>query len=221
MREKFNLDLLPPDPTLEFERALWDQGFRWIAGIDEAGRGPIAGPVMAAAVILPCNPQLENDLRGVRDSKQMTAPQREYWEGVIKTAAIAYGVGSASSEEIDALRIAPATLLAARRAIASLAVSPEHLLLDFIRLSEYDGRQTALIKGDARCLSIAAASVLAKTARDAHLRELDLRYPGYGFARHKGYCTEGHLAALQRLGPCPVHRFSFQPVSLYSSIENG
>jgi len=198
-------------PTLHYEKELWKGGWKRIAGIDEAGRGAWAGPVCAAAVILTPVPTLTRTLKGVRDSKQMTPPGREAWAPRIRAAALSWGVGFASHDEIDALGIVPATRLAARRALASL--SPDALLADFgLLLPELELPQTALVKGDCLSLSIAAASVLAKTARDARLVELDGQFPGYGFARHKGYGTRLHREAIARLGLCPVHRRSFRIV---------
>lgn len=211
MRTKFDISLLPEYPDLSFERSLWAKGLRKVAGLDEAGRGPIAGPVCAAAIILPVDKSLFVSLRGVRDSKQMTPAGREYWAECLKEIAISFGIGFASSEEIDRIGILPATRLAAYRALQALSARPEHLLLDYLELPDCLQPQTPLVKGDARSLSIAAASVLAKTARDELLCEMDALYPGYGFAAHKGYCTAAHLRALERLGPCPIHRMSFRP----------
>ena len=209
---KFDQSLIPPDPDLSFETTLWAAGIVHVAGIDEAGRGPLAGPVTAAAIILPSDPSLVRTLHGVRDSKQMSASQREHWADCLKSTAITHGIGFASAAEIDTLGIVPATRLAACRALAGLCITPGHLLLDFLDIPGYKIPQTPLVKGDARSLSIAAASVLAKTARDAYLCELDHLYPGYGFASHKGYGTVQHLQALQQLGPCQIHRKSFRPV---------
>lgn len=204
---------MPQQPDLSFEQALWQTGIRRLAGVDEAGRGALAGPVFAAAVILPDTLDCLGLLSGVRDSKQMTARQRDFWANQIKTTALSWGVGCAEAEEIDRLGILPATRLAVRRAVETLQPSPEHLLLDYLKLSEYGARQTSLVKGDARCLSIAAASVLAKTARDAQMLAYHRQYPAYGFARHKGYGTQEHLNALAQSGPCPIHRRSFAPVA--------
>jgi ribonuclease HII len=203
---------LPDFPTLDLERALWANGALWIAGIDEAGRGALAGPVAAAAVVLPQITNFTLELHGVRDSKKMTPSQRETWSRVIRESAVTIGVGLASAVEIDALGILPATRLASQRAIAFLSVVPDHLLLDYILLPELATPQTAIPKGDAISLSIAAASVLAKTTRDAILCELDEQYPGYGLADHKGYGTAAHREALKKLGPTPVHRLSFAPL---------
>lgn len=212
MTTRFDRSLLPPRPNIEFEQSFWKTGIKHIAGIDEAGRGPLAGPVAAAAVILPDDPDIETNLSGVRDSKQMSPMQREYWAECLKLTALAYGIGFASVSEIDSIGISQATLLAVERALTSLPIQPDHLLLDYIKLTGCDKPQTSLVKGDARCLSIASASVLAKTARDHLLFELDAQYPGYGFANHKGYGTPEHLEALRRLGPCPIHRVSFHRV---------
>lgn len=201
-------------PDTQYEQALWMAGIALVAGVDEAGRGAWAGPVAAGAVILPQRAGLETSLPGVRDSKQMTARQREYWAGQIRAAAHAWGVGFASAQEIDALGIVPATRLAMQRALAQLAPAAQYLLVDALRLPQVCLPQEALIKGDVRVLSIAAASVLAKTARDAHMVEMDAAYPGYDLARHKGYGTQLHRAALRRLGPCAIHRRSFAPVQM-------
>ena len=213
MRRKFNPDDLPPAPNLDFEHEYWLRGCQFIAGIDEAGRGALAGPVFAAAVILPsARVDLIPSLAGVDDSKKLTAIQREQWAARIPYIAVSWSVASSSAEEIDRMGILPATRLAAQRAIQTLSVTPDHLLLDYIRLPALPLPQTPLVKGDARSLSIAAASILAKTARDAHLRTLDNTYPGYGFAAHKGYGTSKHLIALEKLGPTPIHRRSFAPL---------
>ena len=203
---------IPPRPDLSFERRLWAAGCLTVGGVDEAGRGAWAGPVAAAAVVFPSDESLFTRLVGVRDSKEMTAEQRTAWAALIRAACLAWGVGFASHAEIDALGIVAATRLAMQRAVSGLAVSPEHLLVDYLELPDIPVAQTALVKGDARSLSVAAASVLAKTARDALLEKLDLEYPGYGFARHKGYGTAEHRLALERLGPCPIHRLSYAPV---------
>lgn len=200
---------IPPAPNLFWERALWAQGFAHVAGVDEAGRGALAGPVCAAAVILPATMDAPLPLEGVRDSKQMTPTQREHWAARIREIALAWGVAFASPQEIDTLGIIPATRLAARRALAALTLPPDALLLDYLLLPEIEIPQTSLIKGDARSLSIAAASVLAKTSRDALMVEIDSQFPGYGFSRHKGYGTQAHREAIARLGLSPVHRATF------------
>jgi ribonuclease HII len=204
-------------PDLSFEIPLWESGVVLVAGLDEAGRGPWAGPVTAGTVILPYSPDISIRLSGVRDSKQMSAGQRAFWARRIKQEAAAWAVGEASHIEIDELGILPATRLAMQRALLKLNLSPAHLLLDAMLLPEENIPQTKLIKGDARSLSIAAASVLAKTARDQHMLGMDEQYPGYGFARHKGYGTRFHQEALRRLGPCPIHRQSFAPIRKYNT----
>lgn len=198
---------LRPFPTLEFELNLWNAGFCRIAGLDEAGRGAWAGPVAAAAVILPADPSLTRTLYRVRDSKLMTPLAREIWAPLIKESALSWGVGFASAKEIDHLGILPATKLAATRALENLA--PDFLLTDFLVFREIDLPQTALVKGDQRSLSVAAASVLAKTTRDGLMRAMDHDYPGYGFFQHKGYGTRYHQEALGKLGRCKIHRKSF------------
>jgi len=201
-------------PDLSFEFSLWQSGVSLIAGVDEAGRGAWAGPVAAAAVILSPAADLVERLSGVRDSKQMTPRQRAVWAEKIQAVALAWGVGFANAQEIDAQGILPATRLAMQRALAGLDLAPEHLLLDAVRLPAVALPQTALIKGDCRVLSIAAASVLAKTARDHWMEKLDVEIPGYYFARHKGYGTAVHRTALETLGPCEEHRKSFKPIKL-------
>ena len=203
---------IPPQPDLSHEQALASQGFKMIAGLDEAGRGAWAGPVMAAAVILPVDDELMSVLSGVRDSKQMTAGKRVYWEGVIKEAALCVATGSASHQEIDQLGILPATRLAMQRAVAALAEYPDHLLVDALRLPALEIPQTTLIKGDQRSLSIAAASVLAKTSRDRILCACETEFPEYGFSAHKGYGTKKHRTAINSRGACAIHRRSYRPL---------
>lgn len=212
MRAPADPALWPDYPSLEFELPLWASGLVQVAGIDEVGRGALAGPVYAAAVVLPRRETILAELFGVRDSKQMNPEEREDWAPAIKAKALAFGIGWASCKEIDRYGIAPATRLAARRALKALPVAAEHLLLDYITLDKVDQPQTAILGGDARCLSIAAASVIAKVARDAELRQLDTRFPRYGFAAHKGYATDEHRQAIKKLGPCPQHRHSFAPI---------
>ena len=205
-------------PSLYYEQNLWMTGFTQVAGIDEAGRGAWAGPVCAAVVVLPNDPGIIQSLAGVRDSKLMTPQARETWASRIHAASQAWGVGFASSQEIDTLGILPATKLAATRALAALSsltfsspdpLIPDYLLTDYLIFPNIDLPQTALVKGDRLSLSIAAASVLAKTSRDALMRKVDAAYPDYGFARHKGYGTSIHQQAIRRLGQCEIHRKSF------------
>ena len=199
-------------PNLSAETVLWGLDFHFPAGVDEAGRGAWAGPVSAAAVILPAGPHIQESLSGVRDSKQMTPRERGIWAEIIMQKALTWSVAFASSNEIDYLGILPATRLAMSRAIFQLTPVPEHLLIDAVRLPEVSIPQTSLIKGDSLVLSIAAASVLAKTFRDGLMLDLDREFPVYGFARHKGYGTMVHQQALAEYGPCPEHRFSYAPV---------
>jgi ribonuclease HII len=200
--------------SLHLEQARWDAGFRRVVGLDEVGRGTWAGPVTAAAVCLPDGQmELPHLLEGVMDSKQVRAAERERLVAHIRAAALACGVGSASSAEVDALGIVPATRLAMRRALAEAGLQPDFLLLDAMRWPEMAHvPQQSIIRGDSLSLSIAAASILAKVWRDAYMREMDTRYPNYGFAAHKGYGTAAHRAALEQHGPCPLHRLSFAPL---------
>lgn len=198
------------NPDLTYETNLWSC-YRYIAGLDEAGRGALAGPVAVGAVILPNHPsRLLGTLDGVRDSKQMTPPERETLAPRIKETALTWHVGFASAEEIDTLGIVAATRMAALRALQGLTFSPQYLLTDFrLELPQLDISQTALVKGDALCMSIAAASVLAKTARDALMHDLDSQYQGYGLGKHKGYGTQFHRLAMKRMGVSPIHRKTF------------
>ena len=178
------------------------------AGIDEAGRGPLAGPVFAAAVILDPGKRI----RGLKDSKLLTAERRDELAVEIRANAIAWAVASADAQEIDTLNILRATLLAMRRAVDALAVAPVEAVVDGDRCPTLPCPVHAIVKGDRFVASISAASILAKTARDALLVELDVLYPQYGFAQNKGYGTPEHIAAIDRYGPCPIHRRSFTPV---------
>jgi ribonuclease HII len=205
---------MPDLPNLDFEKNLWKKDITLVAGIDEAGRGAWAGPVTAAAVILPSDPKVLHTLYGVRDSKQMTAHQRDYWKHVIREVSLRWAIGWGTVEEIDRLGILNATRLAMKRAVRGLKLIPDHLLIDAVQIKSLDIPQTSLIKGDVRVLSISAASVLAKTARDERMIHLDRSFPSYGFARHKGYGTALHREALIQFGPCEIHRFSFAPIKL-------
>ena len=207
------------NPDLTYETNLWTY-YQYIAGLDEAGRGALAGPVAVGAVILPHdNPAaLLQAMAGVRDSKQMTPLERESLAPHIKEKALTWSVGFSSAEEIDTLGIVPATRLAALRALQELSIIPHYLLTDFrLELPQLDIPQTALVRGDALCLSIAAASVLAKTTRDALMRELDLQYQGFGLGKHKGYATQSHRLAMKRMGMSPIHRKTFQVKELQST----
>lgn len=198
-------------PTLKFEKNLWESGLRYVAGFDEAGRGALAGPVAVGAVILPLdNPHLSQTLACSRDSKQMPPRQRDLCAPVIKEIALTWSVAFADANEIDTLGIVAATRLAASRALAALTLYPNYLLTDFrLELPELDLPQTSMVKGDVRSLSIASASILAKTTRDALMCELEVNYPGYGLEQNKGYGTQTHRSALKRLGYSSVHRKSF------------
>jgi ribonuclease HII len=195
---------------LRYENALWATGVLHVAGIDEAGMSPLAGPVAAAAVVFAPGSRIP----GIDDSKKLDAAARDRLALEIKATALAWSVGFAAVEEIDTINIYWAGLLAMRRAVEGLSVAPEHLLLDARRLKDLSTPQQAIVKGDAKSLTIAAASILAKTARDALMCKLDAEHPGYGFAKHKGYPVREHLAALEKLGASPVHRRSFTPVRI-------
>ena len=200
------------DPTTRLESDLWDSCLLYVAGLDEAGRGALAGPVAVGAVILPHGDKalLSSALAGVRDSKQLTPRAREALAPRIREIALAWSVGFADAHEIDAQGIVRATRLAAIRALHQFSITPQYLLTDFrLELPQLEISQTSIVKGDAHCLSIACASILAKVERDALMRELDLRHPGYGLGKHKGYGTQAHRSALRRKGLTSVHRRSF------------
>ncbi len=206
-------NILKPTPTLETELALYKQGYYFVAGIDEAGRGAWAGPVVAAAVVLPlANASLSQTLQGVTDSKKMTACQRERLFDVVQDTALSIGVGIGSHSYIDRQRIIAATRHAMRQAVSCLSKIPHYLLIDALPLPNLDIPQLAFPKADAISLSVAAASIIAKVTRDRLMLMLDEQYPGYGFSRHKGYGTKVHQAALAKLGPCRIHRYSFEPI---------
>ena len=206
-------------PNLDKERRLLRHGFFRVAGLDEAGRGAWAGPLAAGAVILPLHLRsLRTELAAVRDSKLMTPLQRNAAAVRIRSIATAWSVGSASAEEVDLLGPLQATRLAMLRAIHELPTDPDHLLIDFLILPGSPLPQTAVTHGDLLCLSIAAASVLAKTWRDEQMVALGRIYQGYGFARHKGYGTRQHAEALFRLGACPEHRQSYAPLQRISEL---
>ena len=205
-------------PTLEVERRSWNSGLGRVAGVDEVGMGPLAGPVVAAAVVFP-RPTSELESKagipatfpaGVRDSKTLTRKTRERLEPEIRAVAAGVGIGVVEVGTIDRINIYQAGLKAMRLAVARLPTPPDHVLLDGRRLSDCPYPQTSFPKGDRDVYSIAAASIVAKTYRDRLMVELDRRYPEYGFARHKGYATAAHREALRRFGPCPAHRRSFR-----------
>jgi ribonuclease HII len=196
-------------PTLARERALWDKGYRFVAGVDEVGRGPLAGPVVVAAVILPPGCQA---IEGLRDSKTLTLLQRERAAADVRAAALAWSVAAASVREIDRLNILRATALAMRRALARLPLRPDYVLIDGRPMPDLKVEHDAVIDGDAHCCSIAGAAVLAKCVRDRLMLLLGARYEGWGWEENKGYATAEHLAVLDRVGPTPHHRKSFAPV---------
>ena len=200
-------------PSYREESALLEAGYTLVAGLDEVGRGPLAGPVVAGAVMLPADPR-GRWLRQIRDSKQLTPAQRREAADILADKALSMATGLASHEEIDRVGIVAATRLAMSRAINALPLQPQFLLLDAFPLPDVDIPQKAIVHGDALCLSIAAASIIAKVERDGMMIENDDLYPGYGFASHKGYASSYHIEALRDRGPSPIHRRSFAPVRL-------
>ena len=200
---------------LRYESALWAAGVLLVAGVDEAGMSPLAGPVAAAAVVFA--PGLR--IPGIGDSKKLDAAARDRLAAEIKERAFAWSVGFAEVAEIDTINIYWAGLLSMRRAVEGLSPTPQHILLDARRLKDLQVPQQSIIKGDCKSLTIAAASILAKTARDALMHKLDAEYPGYGFSKHKGYPVREHLAALERLGASPIHRRSFAPVRMVLGLS--
>lgn len=210
-------------PNLDEELTLRDAGFALIAGIDEAGRGAMAGPVVAAAVILPLDDPaaLYVALNGVRDSKLLTPSQRDRLFDVIHAHVPAVGVGMAWPVIIDTIGIAKAARLAMRGAVSRLGHTPDHLLIDAFELPAPPAPQRAIVKGDRKCLSIAAASIIAKVTRDRLMIKLDDVYPGYGLAGHKGYVTRAHKLAVYEYGPSPIHRMSYAPVQLVLAHQRG
>jgi ribonuclease HII len=199
---------VPPSAPYRYEAQAWRAGTVHIAGLDEAGRGPLAGPVVAAAVIIAPDRRIKH----LADSKVLTAERRQALYEVILGRALAVGVGIVDHEAIDRINILEATRLAMGQALARLAVPPDLVITDFVALRDLPCPQRNLVDGDARCASVAAASIVAKVTRDGLMLEADRAYPGYGFASHKGYATAEHLAALDRLGPCPLHRRTFAGV---------
>ncbi|GIU81762.1 MAG: ribonuclease HII [Acidobacteria bacterium] len=193
----------------ELERQLFLQGFHFVAGIDEVGRGCLAGPVVAAACILDPSKPLP---KGLNDSKKVSAKERERLADEIKRASIAYSIAQVEAEEIDKINILQATKKAMKMAVEKLKPAPNFLLIDALSLDTLKIPQKSIIRGDATCASIAAASIIAKTYRDNLMKELDKTYPIYGFAKHVGYGTKQHLEALRKYGPCPIHRKSFHGV---------
>jgi ribonuclease HII len=206
-------------PTFAEEEKLWADGYRLIAGIDEVGRGPLAGPVVAAAVILPLEYR-PSWLYSLRDSKQLSPQRRQFLFDCIQQDEIQFGVGVVSHEVIDKRGIAAASKLAMRYAVEQLPITPDFLLIDYVRLPRVRLHQKSITNGDGLSFSIAAASIVAKVTRDRIMTELDIQFPGYGLARHKGYGTPEHIELLQRLGPCPLHRRTFAPVQAVISDKH-
>lgn len=202
-----------PIPTFKEERALMAEGFTLIAGVDEAGCGCWAGPVYAAAVILP----LDSRIGLIRDSKRLSKDQRLRVIEDIKSKAAAWAVGTATSQEVDTLNIRQAAFLAMRRALAGLSIKPQTVLADGFMIPNLDIPCKRVVGGDRLVKSIAAASIIAKVERDIELERLDRQYPGYGFASHKGYGTKQHQQALKKIGPCAIHRMSYEPLKAFAS----
>jgi len=202
-------------PDLRYERKLWRTGIEAVAGVDEAGVGPMAGPVVAAAVVFA--PEIY--IKGVHDSKQLLAEKREELHDTIRARAIAFAVGIAEVEEIDRLNIYWATMRAIERALTGLERTPQHVLVDGRKVPGLKIPQTHIVGGDRKSFCIAAASILAKVTRDRIMSAYDEQYPGYGFAQHKGYCTSDHMQTLEHLGPSPIHRRSFSPVAMSAQLK--
>lgn len=209
MKDQMEIDLY------KFEEELYDIGAHNICGVDEAGRGPLAGPVVVCACILP--PFLRID--GINDSKQLSKKKREELYKTIVKNALAYNVVFVSEEEVDELNIYQATKKGMLEAIRGLKVTPDHCLIDAMPLGELEIPHTSIIHGDARCASVAAASIIAKVTRDNYMEKMDIKYPNYGFKKHKGYGTKLHIDALEKYGPCKIHRKTYAPVSKYFSKQ--
>jgi len=205
MKQQGKLFLATPPDTLSFEKNAWNSGYFCVAGIDEAGRGPLAGPVVAAAVILPVG----HTIIGVDDSKKLSPDKREKLFDIIMEQALSVGVGSMTPADIDRINILQATRRAMLAAVQNLTQLPDYLLIDGISTIDSTIPQKTIKKGDSLSISIAAASIIAKVTRDRLMVNLDAEYPGYGFAGHKGYGSAAHLDAIKRLGPSPIHRLTF------------
>jgi len=208
-------------PNLDHENELKSQGYELVAGIDEVGRGALAGPVVAGAVILPRSANL-SWLGLVRDSKELNSRKRESLFDLINRESVAVGIGIISSQVIDSINILKATKLAMMQAVEKLPKQPHFLIIDRVTLSQCPIPQRGITRGDKLCLSIACASIIAKVARDRMMEEFDQIYPGYGFAQHKGYGTGTHMSSLRKLGPSPIHRLYFAPVrAIIASQSSG
>ena len=208
--------------NLETEKSYFAKGYRLIGGVDEAGRGPLAGPVVAACVVVGPDFQIDHpDLELIADSKKLSAKKREYLFGIIKARALAVEIGVVNNETIDKINILQASFLAMRRAIKKLPLAPDYIILDGgFKIPKLKISQSAIIKGDATVWTIAAASIIAKVSRDWMMTEIDKEYPQYLFAKHKGYGTKDHMNMLKKYGPCPLHRFSFSPVREAAAPNN-
>lgn len=209
---------------LQFERQCWEKGFKVVAGVDEAGRGPLAGPVMAAAVVFDrsfLESQEHGTLEGLTDSKKLSEKRREYfYEILFSSEFVSIGVGLADVNEIDEINILNATHRAMSRAVKNLPCIPDHVIVDGLPVNGFPCISTAIVGGDGKSLSIAAASVVAKVTRDHKMKELAVQYPAYGFSKHKGYGSKAHMQALLEHGPSPVHRHSFRPVREAAQIRS-
>ena len=214
MSRSYDRRSIPARPNFKFEKKIWKTGAGWLAGLDEAGRGALAGPVVAGAVVFSANGKAFIKLKGVRDSKEMRPIEREKWALSIQKIAVDWAIGKASAAEIDQWGIVPATRLAMQRALSGLSKQCDHILVDALILEEIDIAQSMLIKGDQRSLSIAAASVLAKVSRDDEMRKLNSKFPGYGLRQHKGYGTAMHRKNIAALGFSKIHRRSFHIKSI-------
>ena len=199
----------------KYEEELYDEGFKVVCGVDEAGRGPLAGPVVVAACILP--PFLR--IPGINDSKKLSEKKRDELYKIIVKEAICYKIVYITPEEVDELNIYNATKKGMLEAVEGLKIQPDYVLIDAMPLGELHQSNKSIIHGDALSASIAAASILAKVSRDQYMKKMDIKYPNYGFARHKGYGTKMHLEALEKYGPCPIHRKSYYPVTKYYSKQ--
>jgi len=195
----------------QYEEALEDRGYKFVAGVDEVGRGPLAGPVVVAAVILPQGLRI----KGINDSKQLTEKKREELYKIIMKEALAVNVAFVYEDVVDKINIYEATKQGMLEAIDGLNIKPDHVLIDAMPLNELKIEHTSIIHGDALSASIGAASIIAKVTRDHFMEKMDHKYPNYGFKKHKGYCTKEHLEALNKYGPCPIHRKSFAPVAKF------
>jgi ribonuclease HII len=205
-------------PTLQQEKRLWQMGYQCIAGIDEVGRGALAGPVVAAAVIVPVRTERQGVWSQVADSKLLAPAIRTKLAQEIRAEALAWGIGAVAALVIDQIGIAAATRQAMTQAVAALTTKPDYLLIDWVKLPQVNLPQESLTKADRHIVSVAAASILAKVYRDQLLTDLQSSYPAYGFARHKGYGTPEHLAALTRHGPCVEHRYTFAPIAKAATL---